>query len=72
MSIFERQQIINKKWRIKKRSGYLNKMSNRAWGELRAGPYRMATKPSKEEQRRIIDALLGDGPKDKKKPEQPR
>lgn len=47
MSIFERQQIINKKWRVKKRSGYLNKMSNRAWGELRAGPYRMATKPSK-------------------------
>jgi hypothetical protein len=41
-------------------------MSNRAWGDLRAGPYRMAKKPTKEEQRKIIDKLLGDGPKDKK------
>jgi hypothetical protein len=62
-SIFEQQQIINKKYRVKKKSHYLNKMSNRAWGPMRAGPYRQVPKPSKDEQRKIIDTLLGDGPK---------
>ncbi len=38
-------------------------MSNRAWGPMRAGPYRQVPKPSKDEQRKIIDTLLGDGPK---------
>ncbi len=66
MSIFERQQIINKKYRIKKKSSYLNKMSDRAWGELRTGPYRQVKKVTKEDQRKIIDAIIGEGPKDKK------
>jgi len=38
-------------------------MSDRAWGELRAGPYRTVKKFTKAEQRLIIDSLLGDGPK---------
>ena len=62
MSIYEKQQVINKKWRVKKKSSYLNKMSIRAWGDLRAGPYRDAMKVSKEEQRKIIQQIAGDGP----------
>jgi hypothetical protein len=31
-SIFEHQQIINKKFRMKKKSHYLNKQSERVWG----------------------------------------
>lgn len=65
-SIFERQQIINKKYRVKKKSHYLNRQSERTWGPMRAGPYRNARKIPKDEQKRIISQIWGDGPNDKK------